>query len=47
MENVHFSLEALKKRLEGKTVKFLVDNQSAVSIIQNGSMKGMKGVHGE
>ena len=39
LENVHFSLVALKKRLEGKTVKFLVDNQSAVSIIQNGSMK--------
>ena len=39
LENIHFTLEALKEKLKGRTVNFLVDNQSAVSIVSNGSMK--------
>ena len=39
LENVHFSLVAMKDALKGRSVNFLIDNQSAVSIIKNGSMK--------
>ena len=39
LENVRFSLSAMVKQLQGRNVTFLVDNSSAVQIIQNGSMK--------
>ena len=39
LENVRFSLMAMVEQLQGRTVTFLVDNSSAVQIIQNGSMK--------
>ena len=39
LENVRFSLTAMVEQLQGRTVTFLVDNSSAVQIIQNGSMK--------
>ena len=39
LENVNFSLAALRDELQGRVVNFLIDNKSAVSIIQNGSMK--------
>ena len=39
LENVRFSLVAMKERLRNRSVNFLIDNQSAVSIVKNGSMK--------
>jgi hypothetical protein len=39
LENVHFTLKAFLPHLKGRTVKFFVDNKSAVSIIEKGSMK--------
>ena len=39
LENIRFSLEAMKKSLEGRAVTFLVDNKSAAAIVQSGSMK--------
>ena len=39
LENIHFSLSALGDSLSGKVVNYWVDNRSAVSIVENGSMK--------
>ena len=39
LANVHFSLLAFLPKIKNSTVKFLVDNQSAVHILENGSMK--------
>lgn len=39
LENIHFSLKSLGRFLSGRSVKFRVDNQSSVNIIENGSMK--------
>ena len=39
MENVRFLIEAMLEHVKGRSVNFLIDNKSAVQIIQNGSMK--------
>ena len=39
LANVHFSLHSFLSEIKGSNVKFLVDNSSAVRIIEYGSMK--------
>ena len=39
LANVHFSLASFLPHIKNSSVKFLVDNQAAVHIIENGSMK--------
>ena len=39
LENVHFSLKALKPYIEGRTVRFHVNNQATVNIVAKGSMR--------
>ena len=39
LENIHFSLKALKQYLSKRTVRFRVDNQATVSIVSKGSMR--------
>ena len=39
LANVHFSLASFLPKIKNSSVKFLLDSQSAVHIIENGSMK--------
>ena len=39
LANIHFSLASFLPKIKNSTVKFLIDNQSAVHILENGSMK--------
>lgn len=39
LENVHFTVKSFLSQLRGRCVKFFVDNESSVRIINNGSMK--------